>query len=157
MNQHTATVSDTTHSANVLTYNTRFGDITLREDRLVGFDSGVLGFPHCQVFGLARMPGSEESPILLLHCVSDPSVTFMVADPSALGLEIAEKDKTEAISAHKMNAKDTQFLVILTLYEQGDSFFLTANLRAPLLIDSNTRTAYQHILSSNKYTTQHKI
>ncbi len=154
---HTATVSDTTNSTNVLTYNTRFGDVTLREDRLVGFDQGVLGFPHCKVFGLSRMPGGDESPILLMHCISDPSVTFMVADPAVLGLEIKEKDQKEAIAARKMDETETQILVILTLYEQGDSFFLTANLRAPLLIDSKQREGFQHILTSNDYTTQHKI
>lgn len=140
-----------------LVYATRFGDVKLREDRLISFPKGILGFDNCTVFGLSKLPNADESPLLLLQCVNEPEVGFLVADPSVLGLEIKQEDKDQALADTGMNPADAQFLTILTMYDQKDSYYLTANLRAPIIIDSNTREACQHILANKDYTTQHKL
>lgn len=140
-----------------LTYNTRFGEVALREDRLITFKNGLLGFTGCTTFGLSRIPNADESPILLLQCVNEPEIAFLVADPSAIGLEIKDEDLSKAVKECQMTKENVQSLVILTMYDQDDSYYLTANLRAPLLIDSRTRQARQHILANKNYTTQHKL
>lgn len=143
---------------NALEFNTRFGDICLREDRLISFPHGILGFPECTVFGLCQMPGTENSPVMLLQSINHPDVIFLVGDPEMLGLELEVEEKERAIDTFQMNAKNVQFLTILTLHSDGsDNHYLTANLRAPLVIDSANREAYQHIIQNPKYTTQHKV
>lgn len=144
-------------ASKALSYATRFGEVALREDRLISFPAGILGFQTCTVFGLSRLPNNEESPILLLQCINEPDVGFLIADPEILGLEIKAKDREQALQETGMSTETTQFLVILTMYEQDDSYYLTANLRAPVMIDSTTRKACQHILSNKNYTTQHKL
>ncbi len=84
-------------------------------------------------------------------------MAFLVADPTVLGLELKDADREAALSETSYASEDTQFLTILTLYDNGDSYYLTANLKAPLLVDSNQRTGVQFILTSKNYTTQHKI
>lgn len=150
-------VNQTTTDNKTLVYATRFGDVKLREDRLITFSNGILGFDACTVFGLSTLPNTEESPFLLLQCVNEPEVGFLVADPNVLGLEISDEDKVQAFKDTGLKSEDTQFLVILTMYDQEDSYYLTANLRAPIMVDSRTRQARQYILSNKKYTTQHKI
>lgn len=140
-----------------LVFATRFGEVRLRKDRLVSFPQGLFGFRECTSFGLARLPGVDESPILLMQCVNEPAVAFLVADPKVLGLKIDSVDADEALAETKMPKADTQLLSILTLYDNGDSYYLTANLKAPVLIDSAGRHGVQFILSSKAYTTQHKI
>jgi flagellar assembly factor FliW len=63
----------------------------------------------------------------------------------------------KAIKESNMIKENVQTLVILTMYDQEESYYLTANLRAPLFIDSRTRQAKQHILANKDYTTQHKL
>lgn len=140
-----------------LTYETRFGEVTLREDRLITFSNGLLGFTQCTTFGLSRIPNADESPILLLQCINEPDISFLVADPKTVGLEIKKEDVEKAIQECKLSKESIQTLVILTMYDQDDSYYLTANLRAPLFVDSRSRQAKQHILSSKEYTTQHKL
>lgn len=140
-----------------LVFSTRFGEVRLGKDKLISFPHGLFGFRECTSFGLARLPNVDDSPILLMQCINDPVVAFLVAAPNVLGLKIDAADEAEALAETKMNKTDTQFLSILTLYDNGDSYYLTANLKAPVLIDSNSRTGVQHILSSKAYTTQHKI
>jgi flagellar assembly factor FliW len=147
----------TTDASAELTFNTRFGEVSLRADRLIEFPHGLFGFRECTQFGLTKLPNVDESPILLMQCVNEPSVAFLVADPAILGLDIKPEDRTSALAETKFAEADTQFLTILTLYDQGESYYLTANLRAPVLVDSAKRTAVQHILANKDYTTQHKI
>lgn len=156
-NVETITMSLNADSAKELTFTTRFGEVKLREDRLIEFPQGLFGFRECVSFGLTKLPNVDESPIMLLQCVNEPAIAFLVADPKSLGLSIKDSDKTQAIEEAQMPTGDTQLLTILTLYDNGDSYYLTANLRAPLLIDSTNRTGTQHILASKDYTTQHKI
>lgn len=140
-----------------LYFTSKFGEVTLREDKLITFEAGILGFSQCTTFGLARLPGAEESPIMLLQCVNEPEISFLVADPSTLGAFINDKDKADALKQTGMSKEDTQFLTILTMYDQDSSYYLTANMRAPLMVDSRSREARQHILSNKDYSTQHKI
>jgi len=147
----------TTSEKHTLRYKTGFGEIALRDDRLLSFPSGLLGLPMCTVFGLSRMPQADESPLLLMHSVNDPSITFLSADPDVLGLNLREEDRKKAIKEVGFSPRDTQFLVILTLYQDGEAGYLTANLRAPVLIDSKLRVGQQHVLSNKDYSTQQKI
>ena len=141
----------------VLTFNTRFGEVELREDRLISFPQGLFGFRECTQFGLARLPNVENTPLMLLQCVNQPGIAFLVADPSQLGLELQAADIEEALEGTHLPQTDTQFLTILTLYDQGDSYYLTANLKAPVLVDTHSLTGMQFILSNKTYSTQHKL
>lgn len=132
-------------------------EIQLSEDRLISFPEGILAFQDCTVFGLTRFPLAEESPILFLQCVNDPKIGFMVADPDILGLPLAAEDREKALEETKMSPSDTQFLCMLSTHPFGDGMALTANLKAPLLIDSVKREGRQHILLNPDYTTQHKL
>lgn len=140
-----------------LIYPTRFGDVYLREDRLIAFPDGLFGFPDCTVFGLSQLPNTSESPLLLLQCVNEPDIAFMVADPTTLGLSYAPEDRRNALKETKMPAEDAQFMVILTMYDHGDGYYVTANMRAPILIDSVRRQARQHIMANKDYSTQQKV
>lgn len=141
----------------ILTFTTRFGQVEVHEDRLLSFPQGLFGFRECTSFGLAKLPNVENTPLLLLQCVNQPAIAFLVSDPAALGLEIAEEDRAEALRETRMDASQTQFLTIITLYDNGDSYYLTANLKAPILVDSNSRGGVQFILSNKTYSTQQKI
>lgn len=140
-----------------LTYQTRFGEVNLRDDRLLSFPRGLLGFEDCTVFGLSQLPNTDESPLLLLQCINEPQFAFVVADPAVMGLTIESEDREKAMADTNMSKETTQFLSILTLYDQGDSYYVTANLKAPIMIDTTTRVARQHVLTSGNYTTQHKL
>ena len=140
-----------------LSFTTRFGEVKLAKDRLISFPYGLFGFRECTQFGLAKLPNVDDSPILLMQCVNEPSIAFLVADPAILGVELGGADKAEALEVTKLAEGSTQFLTILTLYDNGDSYYLTANMKAPVLIDASQKTGLQYILTSKDYSTQHKI
>ncbi len=149
--------TDENPAAEQLTFTTRFGEVALRADRLLSFPQGLFGFRECTQFGLAKLPNVEGSPLLLMQCVNQPAIAFLVADPEALGMTLTTDDKAEALAETKLATGSTQFLTILTLYDAGENYYLTANLKAPVLIDSAAKTGMQFILSNKSYSTQHKV
>lgn len=142
-----------------LHYNTQFGEVSLREDKLISFPEGILGFGDCTVFGLSAMPSEESTPFMLLQCVNDPEVVFLVADPKLMGFNYTDADKAEAVKETNLDAETTEMLVILRMHKQEgvDSCHLTANVKAPILIDSAARIGRQHILTNQDYTTQQAV
>lgn len=142
-----------------LQYTTQFGEVSLREDKLISFAEGMLGFVDCTVFGLSTMPSEESSPFMLLQCVNDPEVVFLVSNPAILGFEYTDKDKEEALDGTELNAATTEMLVILRMHKQedADSCYLTANVKAPILIDSASRIGRQHIMTNTDYTIQQAV
>jgi flagellar assembly factor FliW len=157
MMNNTVHGDDAPASSDALTFATRFGEVQLRADRLLEFPHGLFGFRECTQFGLAKLPNVEQSPLMLMQCINQPAIAFLVADPATLGIELTGGDKTEALEETKLTAASTQFLTILTLYDAGESYYLTANLKAPILIDSAKKTGMQFILSNKAYSTQHKV
>jgi len=144
-------------SAETLTFTTRFGEVLLRTDRMINFLHGLFGFRDCTQFGLAKLPNAEDSPLLLMQCINQPAIAFLVGDPAILGVDFSQEDRMEALAETKMNPVNTQFLVIITLYDAGENYYLTANLKAPVLIDTVACTGVQFILNNKNYSTQHKI
>ncbi|MBI1308352.1 MAG: hypothetical protein GC129_00640 [Proteobacteria bacterium] len=141
----------------MLTFTTRFGQVQVNPERLITFPHGLFGFRDCTEFGLAKLPNVENTPLLLLQCTNQPAIAFLVADPATLGLELKPEDRAEALRETKLPEASTQMMCIITLYDNGDSYYLTANLKAPVLIDSAAQTGSQFILSNKSYSTQHKI
>jgi flagellar assembly factor FliW len=150
-------IDDDAGHAETLTFTTRFGEVSLRSDRILAFPHGLFGFRECTQFGLAKLPNVEGSPLMLMQCVNQPAIAFLVADPEALGVGYSAADRQEALEETKLSTVSTQMLTILTLYDAGENYYLTANLKAPVLIDSNRKAGVQFILSNKSYSTQHKV
>lgn len=141
-----------------LIFETAYGEIELQEDKLVSFSEGLIGFSNCTVFGLASHPAAKNSPILILQCVNDPSVNFAVVDSSSLNYEFSAEDKAEALKSAGTANKDAIMLFILRANEaeSGDKT-ITANIKAPIVLDTANKVAKQVILNNKDLTTQYEI
>ncbi|MFN7163076.1 MAG: flagellar assembly protein FliW, partial [Pseudomonadota bacterium] len=89
--------TDAAPTDDAMTFTTRFGEVTLRADRLITFPHGLFGFRECTQFGITKLPNVEGSPLMLMQCVNQPAFAFLVADPDALGVPRTESDRTEAL------------------------------------------------------------
>lgn len=131
---------------------TRFGDITIREDRVVTFPKGLLGFGEHRRFCLLE-PG-EDACFFWLQSLDDPSLAFVVTDPSLFVPEYSVPIRPEQMADLGLERlEDAQVFVIVN--KVGDT--LTGNLQGPLIINSLTRTGEQLVLAEKKWTTRHSL
>ena len=133
----------------------RWGTLEVAEDKLLHFASGLPGFQNCTSFIV--MDHDRETPLKWLQCVDRPEVSFLVVEPeqimSSFEVEVPP-EVFEALGWDKPPAEDeVSVFVILNIDEET----LTANLRAPIVVNIATRAAHQLILDDGSAPLRHVV
>ncbi len=134
----------------------RFGPIDVDDDKIIHFPRGLPGFPDCTRFIV--MDHDKETELRWLQCVDRPEVAFLVIEPEQImlsyGLDIPEP-VLAFLGWQKENGdlRDVVVFVILTV----DGSNLSANLRAPVVVNVSNRRAHQLILDDPEIPLQHVV
>ena len=137
-------------------YETRLlGTIAVEDDSLIEFPRGLPGFDHLRRFAAVRIPKTD--PLVYLQSLEDPAVCFVTTpiqnvspdyrlDVDAEDLELAglSRSRRPAIGS------DVWCLAILSVRESG----VTANLRAPVVVNLRNWRAVQAISPRDAYSHQ---
>ena len=73
---------------------TRFGTLTLEEEKIIDMPSGMLGFPDKRRFVILNH--REDSPFFWYQSVDDPDLAFVITSPFLFHPEY-DVDLTEAL------------------------------------------------------------
>lgn len=128
---------------------TRFGDVRVRDDRLLHFPQGLLGYAHRKQFALIQ-PG-DDNCFFWLQSIDTPSLAFVVTDPNLFIVDYhppLRPDQLETIGVRSM--KEVQLLVIVN--RRGHR--LTGNLRGPLVIQTKKKLGLQVVLCDTRFHTR---
>lgn len=120
------------------------GPIAVRAADRVTFPTGLYGFPDAREFAL--VPAGRDA-FCWLQSVTEPSLAFLLTDPFAAFPDYAP-DVPDADIAHfggdLVSAPGRMaVLAVVTLGGPGNA---SANLRAPIVIDTQARCARQIVL-----------
>lgn len=127
---------------------TRFGTITVEEDDILTFPEGMLGFSKIHQYVLVER--TDDSLFLWLQALKKPSVAFPLLEPQLFEMgyrvELPEEDqKTLELD----NLKHAKVYAIITI--PSDPTLMTANLKAPIVVNLKARVAKQVILHDAEY------
>jgi flagellar assembly factor FliW len=131
------------------------GETRVKVDDLpeLSFVHPLPGFPGLRRFVLVRLAGDEDAdgPVLYeLRSVERPDLRFLVGVPRAFFPEYTiELDDQSCDELDLHEPSDALVLVILSA--GSDASTTTANLLAPLVVNANTRSAAQVILSGTEW------
>lgn len=130
----------------------RFGRMTVDEERVMTFPRGLLGFPNHNQFALIQT--GEENYFFWLQSVDDPNLAFVVTDPAIFfkdyQVPVREETSTE------LQLTEPKFLQMFVICNKvGD--WLTGNLLGPILVNANNRLATQVVLTEKKWTTRQPL
>ena len=133
---------------------TRFGVLEVDEQSTVRMPSGPLGFEEQTEFCLIQH--RPDTSFRWLQSTADPSLAFVVVDPANFfdGYEIEVTD-ADADKLALVDEKDALVLVILTIGEGAES--VTANLAAPIVVNSKTLVGMQVVLQDERYSVSHPV
>lgn len=116
----------------------QFGDIIVEPHHIFNFSEGVLGFDNLHEYVL--ITDESTAPIRWLISLDEPAIGFPVITPLFIEPSYsAGRDYTDI--------KRYTTFVIITLSKNG----MTANMKAPVVLDVEAQTGKQVILSSDKY------
>jgi len=134
---------------------TRFGPMEFARDQALFLPRGILGFAEHRNFGLAYLPNKFIDQLMLLQSLESEETSFLVL-PLALDAGIIEQDDLiAACNTLNVAPENAVFAVIVTIRDVGGTPQISVNLRAPIVLDSETRTGWQYVLPNSKYAVRH--
>jgi len=133
---------------------TRFGVLEIDEKTVMSMPAGLIGFENSTRFCLVRH--RADASFQWLQSVEDPALAFVVVDPAEYfadyEVEVGDADVEKLGLA---SASDALVLAIVTIRDNGQT--ITANLAAPIVVNSKNFTGAQVVLENEHYTTQHAL
>lgn len=124
----------------------RFGQIEVSSDEIIQIPSGILGFPDEQNFCL--VDPADDTLIIWLQSLKNPHLAFPVLEPKIFKpAYIVRLSAAELRELQLQSIKDASVFTILTLPQ--DLTQMTANLKAPLVINIKQKIAKQVVLQEN--------
>ncbi len=136
---------------------TRYGDFEVDRDKTVTLPKGLIGFGNLQKFAVLNLPHEGAEQFKLLQSIDEPGIGFYVAPVSTEASGFDDFDLQDAADHYGIALADLAILLIVTAHQTPDGVELTANLRAPVLVDTANRLAYQHVMVSDKYPMRQKL
>jgi flagellar assembly factor FliW len=151
------TATDAIPSAVTLT--TLFGEREFIWDKAIYFPAGLKGFPDHNVFALASFPGDGGNAFLLMQCLTEPELAFIVAPYNLESGTIQPEHLQQAFGIHGIKKDDGAVLLIVTLHKPDDGpVSMSVNLRAPIILDTARQAAFQHHLpDAGGYSFHHEL
>jgi len=125
-----------------------------KEDLIVSFPAGLVGFPGLHSFRLFEPIGCY--PLKFLQSVDQPDVSFTVIDVAAIKPDY-QFDLNEEDAAHLLLEKPEDALVLALVVIPKDPSQMTANLAGPVVINALSRQGRQIILNPERYPLKYPV
>lgn len=119
----------------------QFGEIEVTDDLIFDFTNGILGFEHLNQFVL--ISDDETEPFKWLLSIENPEIVFPLLNPWQIDINYD--------IGNEFHQEKDAVMVIVTLSDEDGS--MTANMKAPIILDVVNQKGKQIILPSDKYST----
>ncbi len=133
---------------NVTTKN--FGEITIADDKIIKFPSGIIGFPDLTDFALVHDEEKGVGGIHWLQSMQEPAFAMPVMDPLTVKADYNPQVDDEILKPiGELDPNET--LVLVTVTVPSDLTKMTVNLRGPFVINALEKKAVQVIIEGEEY------
>ncbi len=133
---------------------TRFGELEVNPNDIVTFSEGLLGFENLNKYFVVD-PG-DSTLILWLQSTEDEKVAFPIIEP-----KIFKPDYIAKLLPADLNGLELESLQIAKLYSiltiPANVTEMSANLKAPIVINSAKKVGKQIVLQDSKLSVKHEM
>ena len=129
-----------------------FGEIEIDESKIITFEDGIIGFPDMKKFTLIFDEEKEEKKgrpsISWLQSMDEPEIAFPVMDPLFV-CETYNPSVEDELLKNLGTIKEDNLYVLVTVTVPQNIKELAVNLKAPIVINTDTRKASQIIVEDD--------
>ena len=128
-----------------------FGEVELADDKILEFPNGIIGFEECTKFAIMYDEDDENKVrISWLQSLDEPLLALPVIDPLAIMEEYAPMIEDELLTPLG-SPMDEDLVFLLTMTVPSDMTKVTANMKAPIIINAATKKGIQLIVENEDY------
>lgn len=133
---------------NITTKN--FGEITIDDEKIIKFPSGIIGFPDLTDFALIHDEEKGVGGIHWMQSMQEPAFAMPVMDPLNVCEDYNPQVDDEILKPiGELVPEET--LVLVTVTVPSDISKMSVNLRGPIVINAVERKAVQVIVEGEEY------
>ncbi|MBW2000925.1 MAG: flagellar assembly protein FliW [Deltaproteobacteria bacterium] len=131
---------------------TRFGTITIEEEKIITMPFGMLGFPDVKRFVILQH--KENSPFFWYQSVDDPMLAFVIMSPFLFkpDYKVDSENVLKEMSWNEEEKQNNLELYVVVNIPKRAPDKMTANLIGPILINNKIHQAVQMVISDSHYT-----
>lgn len=130
------------------------GDIEIDNQQTLTFNQGIPGFLDETEFVILPLPEAEAFQVL--QSIQTKELAFIITDPFQFFLDYDFQLEPQEIEKLQLQqAEDAAVYVLLTMSDSVEK--ITANLQAPVIINTKQQLAKQVILMNTAYETKHRL
>lgn len=124
---------------------TRFGTFDIKDEAILTFPSGLLGFPDRRRYVI--LDHDTDAPFKWLQSLDEPALAFVIIDPALFHAAYRLEILPEALADVQGGEGDELTIAVILTIPSDDPGRITANLRGPLVMNQRTRLCKQLVLS----------
>lgn len=133
---------------------TRFGELEVKKSDIIHFKEGLLGFENLKKFFIVD-PG-DQTLILWFQSIDDKNTAFPIIEPSIFCPSYSVKLlPPELTSLELEKVSDASVYTVLTIPKKVTE--MSANLKAPIIINNKNKLARQIVLQDSKLEVKYEM
>ena len=133
-----------------------FGEVNLPEEKIITFDRGLIGLNEYKRFTILYDCEKEESNISWLQCLEEPTLALPVIKPWIVKEDYNPVVEDELLN-HLGELTEDNLVLLLTMTVPTDIKQMSVNLKAPIVINADTRKGAQIICENQDYEVKYKV
>lgn len=134
-----------------------FGEIELDEDKILTFEGGIMGFEEYKTFTLLYdIENKEKSNISWLQSIENEKLALPVISPMLMKPDYNPQVEEEVLEPLG-ELTDENIIILCVMTVPKDHKKSTANLKAPIIINADTRKGCQVIVENPEYKVRHNV
>ena len=134
-----------------------FGEVELDDNKVIEFPNGIIGFEDFKKFAiLYDIEDDRDTKISWLQSLEEPVLALPVVDPLAIVPDYAPMIEDELLKPLGNPAvEDLLFLLVMTV--PADMTKVTANMKAPIIINAEKKKGVQLIVENADYAVKFNV
>lgn len=129
-----------------------FGEVLLDDEKVITFEKGIIGFEEYKRYAIVYDADKEENAsIMWLQSLDEVSLAMPVMKPEIVMPDYDPVVEDELINSLGDNIQDAELVVLVALTVPNDLAKMTCNLRAPIIINADSKKGVQLIADNSDY------
>ncbi|MEA4962845.1 flagellar assembly protein FliW [Lutispora sp.] len=130
-----------------------FGEVNIDEDQIISFVEGIPGFPEQKKYIILN---DDDTDFTFLQSTEEEGLCFITLPPAMIVGDYSFDISDETVEKLELKSpEDVLTLAILNIPE--DFKKMTANLRAPIVINTKNKIGVQELLNDDNYSMKHQV
>ncbi len=133
-----------------------FGEVDLPEEKILTLDRGLIGLTDYKQFTILYDCEKENANICWLQSIEEPTLALPVIKPWIVKEDYNPIVEDELLS-HIGELTEDNLVILLTMTVPADIENMSVNLKAPIIINADTRKGAQIIVENPDYEVKFKV